>query len=54
MTAALPDEVHSLIAAALREDVRDGDITALCFVAPERRAKATILAKESGIVAGVT
>lgn len=53
MTTTLPGEVHSLIAAALREDVRDGDITALSFVAAERRAKATILAKESGIVAGV-
>jgi len=53
MSALLPGEVHALIAAALREDIGDGDITAQSFVAPERRAKATILAKESGIVAGV-
>lgn len=49
----LPSEVLTLIRQALHEDVGDGDITARCFVAENRQARATILAKESGIVAGV-
>jgi nicotinate-nucleotide pyrophosphorylase (carboxylating) len=50
---SLPEEVHALIRAALREDIAGGDITAECFVPPGRQARATILAKEPGIVAGV-
>jgi nicotinate-nucleotide pyrophosphorylase (carboxylating) len=50
---SLPNEVLALIRQALREDVGDGDITARCFVAENRQARAAILAKESGIVAGI-
>jgi len=50
---SLPNEVLALIRQALREDVGDGDITARCFVPAERQARAAILAKESGIVAGI-
>lgn len=50
---SLPDEVTALIRAALREDIAGGDITAQCFVPETRQAKALILAKEPGIVAGV-
>jgi nicotinate-nucleotide pyrophosphorylase (carboxylating) len=49
----LPSEVLALIRMALQEDAGDGDITARCFVAENRQARATILAKESGVVAGI-
>ena len=51
--APLPAEVLTLIGMALREDVADGDITAASFVPESRQARADILAKEPGIVAGV-
>jgi nicotinate-nucleotide pyrophosphorylase (carboxylating) len=38
---------------ALAEDTGSGDITARAFVPEEKQARATILAKEPGIVAGV-
>ena len=52
-TTTVPPAVLDLITAALQEDIADGDITARCFVSSERQARATILAKEPGIVAGI-
>jgi nicotinate-nucleotide pyrophosphorylase (carboxylating) len=49
----IPAEVHQLIRMALAEDTGGGDITALSFVPAEKQARAVILAKEPGIVAGV-
>jgi nicotinate-nucleotide pyrophosphorylase (carboxylating) len=48
----LPPEALALIDAALAEDVADGDFTTLWTVPPERRAVATIIAKQPGVVAG--
>src|SRR5688572_2793725 len=49
----IPDEVRQLIRMALAEDVGAGDITARSFVPEGKQARGTIMAKESGIVAGV-
>ena len=49
----IPGEVHQLIRMALAEDTGSGDITARAFVPEEKQARAAILAKEPGIVAGV-
>jgi nicotinate-nucleotide pyrophosphorylase (carboxylating) len=48
----LPDVVTRLIAMALAEDIGGGDITAECFVPPEKQVRARILAKEEGVIAG--
>jgi nicotinate-nucleotide pyrophosphorylase (carboxylating) len=48
----LPREAFALIDAALAEDVGDGDFSSLWTVPAERRAKAVIVAKAQGIVAG--
>jgi nicotinate-nucleotide pyrophosphorylase (carboxylating) len=49
----IPAEVHQLIRMALAEDIGPGDITARAFVPEQKQARATILAKEPGIVVGI-
>lgn len=49
----IPEEVRQLIRMALAEDTGAGDITARSFVPEDKQARGTILAKESGIVAGI-
>ena len=49
----LPPEVHELIRLALAEDIGPGDVTVQYFVPAEARARAVILAKEPGVLAGV-
>ncbi len=49
----LPAEVHELIRLALAEDIGAGDVTVRYFVPAEARARAVILAKEPGVLAGV-
>jgi nicotinate-nucleotide pyrophosphorylase (carboxylating) len=49
----LPAEVHELIRLALAEDIGAGDVTIRYFVPAEARARAVILAKEPGVLAGV-
>ena len=49
---ALAADAHALIAAALAEDVGEGDFTTLWTVPAERRAEARIVAKASGVIAG--
>lgn len=49
----LPQAVHELIRMALAEDVGTGDVTAQYFVPAEAQAEAVILAKETGVLAGV-
>jgi nicotinate-nucleotide pyrophosphorylase (carboxylating) len=49
----IPEEVRQLIRMALAEDTGAGDITACCFVPEQKQARGTILAKETGIVAGI-
>ena len=46
-------EVDALIALALQEDVRTGDITGEATIPADRRCTAVILAKATGVVAGV-
>ncbi len=49
----LPAEVHELIRLALAEDIGPGDVTVRYFVPAEAWARAVILAKEPGVLAGV-
>ena len=49
MTKAL----DALVASALAEDLGMGDLTADALVSPERMGHGRILAKESGVVAGL-
>ncbi|MHB8055835.1 MAG: carboxylating nicotinate-nucleotide diphosphorylase, partial [Candidatus Aminicenantales bacterium] len=48
----IPD-VQSLIDRALAEDMPGGDVTTGAIVPPDRRARAVLLAKEDGILAGI-
>jgi nicotinate-nucleotide pyrophosphorylase (carboxylating) len=46
--------VEPIVRAALLEDIgRGGDLTTEAIVAPERRARARITARQSGVVAGI-
>lgn len=47
------EEIQSIVAAALVEDVGGGDVTTDAIVAPEARASATLLLKEPGVVCGL-
>lgn len=47
------DPTETLIGMALAEDLGDGDITSLYFVAAERRARAFVTARRKGVVSGV-
>ena len=45
--------LDAIVALALREDLGDGDVTSEATIPADRRCNAVILAKASGIVAGV-
>ncbi|HEY9047568.1 MAG TPA: carboxylating nicotinate-nucleotide diphosphorylase [Ohtaekwangia sp.] len=47
------DFLHSFIAAALREDVGDGDHSSLASITARATSQARLLIKEDGILAGV-
>lgn len=49
----LPNEVHELIRMALAEDMGPGDVTAEFFVAADARARARIVGREPGVLAGL-
>ncbi len=53
MTAPDLSSIDALIDRALAEDVGSGDVTTLATIPAERRATATFLAKESGVLAGL-
>ena len=53
MTAPDRSSIDALIDRALAEDVGSGDVTTLATIPAERRATATFLAKESGVLAGL-
>ena len=56
MQLITPDEVQqswSIIKAALNEDIRTGDITTDAVVSPRKKARAVIIAKSTGILAGI-
>jgi len=55
-SASLADVLQSadmLIAAAIAEDIGPGDVTSLAVFPPHAMARATIIAKEPGVVAGL-
>ncbi|MBN1440126.1 MAG: carboxylating nicotinate-nucleotide diphosphorylase [Anaerolineales bacterium] len=55
-TPSLADVLESadkLIAAAIAEDIGSGDATSLALFSPHAQARAAIIAKEDGIVAGL-
>ncbi len=55
-TPSLADVLQSadiLIAAAIAEDIGSGDVTSLAVFPPHAMARATIIAKEAGVVAGL-
>ena len=53
MTAPDLSVVDALIDRALAEDVGGGDVTTLATIPADRRATATFLAKEDGVLAGL-
>lgn len=49
----LISKVKPIVLRALQEDIGDGDVTTLCVVPPDAILEGTLLAKESGIIAGL-
>jgi nicotinate-nucleotide pyrophosphorylase (carboxylating) len=49
----LSADIHKIILLALKEDIGTGDITTNSIVAKSTKAKATILAKQSGVISGL-
>lgn len=47
-------EIISLVQSALDEDAAFGDITTLATILPTRRTRATLVAREPGVVCGVS
>jgi nicotinate-nucleotide pyrophosphorylase (carboxylating) len=47
------DELHALVRRALEEDGAFNDLTTVATVVSERRARGTLVARESGVVCGV-
>jgi nicotinate-nucleotide pyrophosphorylase (carboxylating) len=51
----LPDfQIRPLVEAALREDIRSGDITTDSLIPAEARARAVLRTREEGVLAGIT
>lgn len=48
-----PQDVESVVAAALREDVAGGDVTSESVLAPDLMARARLIAKAEGVIAGL-
>lgn len=54
MTSSFPiEDARSLVALALLEDVRTGDVTSRFVLPPGHRSHARVVAKEPGILAGL-
>jgi len=53
MKPELPPEVERLVAAALAEDLGDGDVTCAFFVPPDARSTGAVVARETGVIAGI-
>ena len=52
-TPALEEQIAAIIDLALAEDLGRGDVTSEILIPPELKGRATISAKEAGIMAGV-
>ncbi|MFC2164800.1 carboxylating nicotinate-nucleotide diphosphorylase [Acidobacteriota bacterium] len=48
-----PEDIDSIIDAALKEDIPEGDITSENIIPPDSVSRAVFLAKEDGILAGI-
>ena len=48
-----PNRVKELVTAALKEDIGDGDITTEACILQKRNAKARIIVKQCGVIAGL-
>jgi len=46
-------KIDQIIDNALQEDIKTGDVTTLCLVLPGTPARAKILAKQNGVLAGI-
>ena len=46
--------VHKIITNALKEDIGRGDITSRAIIPKSQKAKANIIAKEAGVIAGLS
>ncbi|MBM3311114.1 MAG: carboxylating nicotinate-nucleotide diphosphorylase [Candidatus Aminicenantes bacterium] len=49
----LSADIERLVAAALREDMPEGDATTRALVSPRSLSRAVVLAKEDGVLAGI-
>lgn len=45
--------LDAFINAALREDIKDGDHTSLACIDPEKKTRAQLIIKDTGVVAGI-
>ncbi len=48
------DRLRSLVRRALDEDIGDGDVTTDCIVSPEAVLEGRFIAREAGVIAGLT
>ncbi len=53
MMKELPPDVERLIDAALSEDLGEGDVTCAFFVPEDSRSRGAVVARETGVVAGI-
>ena len=53
MVGIATEELHAFIAAALDEDIKDGDHTSLACIPIDKRDRAKLLVKDEGVLAGV-
>ncbi|MBM3678854.1 MAG: carboxylating nicotinate-nucleotide diphosphorylase [Actinobacteria bacterium] len=53
VTLDLAEEVRSVVAAALAEDIGTGDVTTEAVVPAEARSRATVVLREPGVVCGL-
>ena len=47
------NDIKNLIKQALKEDIGKGDVTTNALIPPKQQAKAVIVAKQSGVIAGL-
>ena len=48
-----PSALQRFISSALKEDIGNGDHTTLTCISPKKKAKAKLIVKDKGIIAGV-
>lgn len=54
LTPAEIDRFRSIVQRALDEDIGDGDVTTDCLVSPEAVLEGRFVAREAGVIAGLT